>query len=127
MALNAPRAWLVAYDIADPRRLSRLHRFLKKQAVPVQYSVFCFEGSAMQLGRLARDIEDYIDPSTDDVRIYQVPEHLQCDVLGHGTLPEGVLLSSERTRHMPQLLRGRNAEYDDSERVDTTISLIEEA
>ena len=56
MALNTPRAWLITYDITDPRRLVRLHRFLVRQATPVQYSVFHFEGSAAQMGRLMADI-----------------------------------------------------------------------
>ena len=34
MALNAPRGWLITYDITDPKRLVRLHRFLVKQATP---------------------------------------------------------------------------------------------
>ena len=36
MAVNAPRAWLITYDITDPKRLARLHRFLVRQATPVQ-------------------------------------------------------------------------------------------
>ena len=49
MALNTPRGWLITYDITNPKRLVRLHRFLVKQATPVQYSVFHFEGSAAQM------------------------------------------------------------------------------
>ena len=57
MALNTPRGWLITYDITNPKRLVRLHRFLVRQATPVQYSVFHFEGSAAQMGRLMADIE----------------------------------------------------------------------
>ena len=42
MALNAPRAWLITYDITNPKRLVRLHRFLIKQATPVQYGSMPF-------------------------------------------------------------------------------------
>ena len=52
MAINAPRGWLITYDITDPKRLVRLHRFLVRRATPVQYSVFHFEGSAALMGRL---------------------------------------------------------------------------
>lgn len=94
MAVNAPRAWLVAYDITDKRRLARLHRFLKKRAVPVQYSVFYFEGSTVQLQRLLRDIAELIDASSDDVRAYPLPHDPQVSTLGRGSLPlTGVLLS----------------------------------
>ena len=45
MALNTPRGWLLTDDITHPKRLARLHRFLIKQATPVQYSAFHFEGA----------------------------------------------------------------------------------
>jgi CRISPR-associated protein Cas2 len=96
MVLNARRAWLVAYDIRDPRRLVRLHRFLRKQAEAVQFSVFYYEGNAAQVGRLARDIEHHIDPRCDDVRIYQLPERIECTTLGRGSMPTQTWLFSER-------------------------------
>lgn len=96
MAVNAPRAWLVAYDIADERRLSRLHRFLKKHAVPVQYSVFYFEGSSVQLCRLLDDIAKRIDPQEDDVRAYPMPDDPQYYTLGRGSLPLSGALYSGR-------------------------------
>ena len=40
MSQTATARYLVTYDIADPKRLSRLFRFMKKQGVPLQYSVF---------------------------------------------------------------------------------------
>ena len=40
MADNQPGLYLIAYDIADPKRLSRVHRALKREGLPVQYSVF---------------------------------------------------------------------------------------
>jgi CRISPR-associated protein Cas2 len=96
MVLSARRAWLVAYDITDRRRLIRLHRFLRKLAQPVQYSVFYYEGSAAQVGRLARDIEKQIDTRSDDVRIYQLPERIECITLGRGSMPTETWLFSER-------------------------------
>lgn len=108
MALNAPRGWLVCYDIGDPRRLSRFHRFLKQHAVPVQYSVFCFQGSAAQLGRLVRQIESRIDAAVDDVRVYQLPEHPQYEGFGRGSLPEGVTIRSADNAALPYLTRSRS-------------------
>lgn len=106
MALNAPRAWLICYDIANPRRLVRLHRFLKGVAQPVQYSVFHYEGSPARLGRLMQDIEQRIDTKEDDVRAYPVPNPVTLFTLGRGAMPSGVLLESGRSPVLAKLLRG---------------------
>ena len=105
MALNTPRGWLVTYDITHPKRLVRLHRFLVKQATPVQYSVFHFEGSAAQMGRLMADIETRIDARTDDVRAYQLPEHLSIDTIGRGSLPGDTFLLSPTSPALQALLQ----------------------
>ncbi|AUM00251.1 MAG TPA: CRISPR-associated endonuclease Cas2 [Pseudothauera hydrothermalis] len=104
MALNTPRGWLITYDITHPKRLARLHRFLVKHATPVQYSVFHFEGSTAQMGRLMDDIDSRIDPSTDDVRGYQLPERLSIDTLGRGSLPGNALVLSATSPSLQQLL-----------------------
>lgn len=109
MAMNAPRAWLITYDIADPRRLLRVHRFLKKRAVPVQYSVFLFEGSDAQIGRLMQQIEQLIRPDEDDVRAYQLPQTPQFDTLGRGSLPADSHLLSTRSPVLDGLLRAFHA------------------
>ena len=92
MALNAIKSWLIAYDVADPRRLARLHRYLKSKAVPVQYSVFVTRASAVQIGAIRSALADLIDPKTDDVRIYQVPDSPELVVLGTKALPDGIQL-----------------------------------
>lgn len=105
MALNAPRGWLITYDITEPKRLMRLHRFLVKQATPVQYSVFHFEGSAAQMGLLMADIEKRIDPRSDDVRAYQLPEHLSIDTIGRGSLPRETFVLSNTSPSLQRLLQ----------------------
>lgn len=104
MALNTPRAWLITYDITDPKRLARLHRFLIKQATPVQYSVFHFEGSPAQMGRLMADIATRINHNSDDVRAYQLPAHLSIDTVGRGCLPESTFILSATSPVLEQLL-----------------------
>lgn len=105
MALNTPRGWLITYDITDPRRLIRLHRFLVRHALPVQYSVFHFEGSAAQMGRLMADIATRIDPATDDVRGYQLPERLSLDTIGRGSLPGEAYVLSDISPNLQILLQ----------------------
>ncbi len=105
MALNSPRGWLISYDITHPKRLARLHRFLVKHATPVQYSVFHFEGSAAQMGRLMADIKTRIDTAADDVRGYQLPEHLSIDTLGRGGLPGNTFVLSATSPSLQTLLQ----------------------
>lgn len=90
MALTVPRAWIIAYDIRDPRRLSRVHRCIKTYAIPVQYSVYWFQGSAFQLANLFAELRDILDINEDDVRAYQVPTSPDVVVLGRSTFPTGV-------------------------------------
>ena len=93
MALSTRRDWIIAYDIADSRRLQRVHRFLCGEAVPIQYSVFLFTGSAAQLGRLFQGLEKLIMHAEDDVRGYPLCDGYSVENLGCGILPEGVLFS----------------------------------
>lgn len=104
MALNSPRGWLITYDIANPRRLGRLHRFLSRHAAPAQYSVFHFEGSPSKMNRLMVEIATLIDPKADDVRGYLLPESLSIDTIGRGSLPGGALLVSANSPALEALL-----------------------
>jgi CRISPR-associated protein Cas2 len=83
-------AWLVAYDIASPRRLARLHRWLVQRALPVQYSVFVFTGSAADLADLIKGLAERIHPRQDDVRLYPLERGRPVHVLGQPLLVEGV-------------------------------------
>lgn len=92
MALSAPRNWLIAYDVAEPRRLRRIHRVLSRHAVPVQYSVFAVRSSPMKLGQIRAELQQLIQAREDDVRIYPVPEPAELVVYGRQALPDGLRL-----------------------------------
>ncbi|HEY7302178.1 MAG TPA: CRISPR-associated endonuclease Cas2 [Xanthobacteraceae bacterium] len=92
MSLNQIRNWLIAYDIASPRRLQRVHRKLREHAVPVQYSVFVARCSAAKLGDIRALVSGLIDKREDDVRFYPIPEPAQLFVFGKKALPEGLCL-----------------------------------
>ena len=97
MALNETRSWLIAYDIADPRRLGRVHRYLKGEAVPVQYSMFTASTTGNGIRRIRDGLAKRIDPRRDDVRIYLLPRSLDIAHLGRPYLPEGLLLPNIAT------------------------------
>lgn len=90
MALNQARTWLIGYDICDPRRLKRVHRFMCARAVPVQYSVFATRSTPMEIGILLAELAEIVRKGEDDVRAYPVPEPAYLSVLGSKALPDGL-------------------------------------
>lgn len=83
--------WLVCYDIADRRRLARVHRWLVRHAVPVQYSVFIATGTAAEIDALVQGIARRIDPRRDDVRLYPLERGRPAHVLGQPLLAAGIV------------------------------------
>ena len=70
-------AWLVCYDIAEPRRLARVWRAVREFGVPLQYSVFWARLDGIGLGEALGAIATRIDPRADDVRLYPLLENVQ--------------------------------------------------
>jgi CRISPR-associated protein Cas2 len=70
-------AWLVCYDIAEPRRLARVWRAVREFGVPLQYSVFWARLDGIGLAGALGAIAARIDPRADDVRLYPLPENVQ--------------------------------------------------
>jgi CRISPR-associated protein Cas2 len=95
MADNHYALFLICYDIANPKRLVRVHRCLKKRGLPVQYSVFTAEFKRMQVESLMVALLALIDQREDDVRCYGLPKHYEVDGLGRQYFPDDVLLFSE--------------------------------
>lgn len=87
-------ACLVCYDIADKRRLQRVHRYLKGQGVAIQYSVYyCIMSRTQQAGML-QALSRLIDPERDDVRVYPLSHACRFRVLGRGLAGQASLLWS---------------------------------
>lgn len=85
------QTWLIAYDVRDPRRLSTLHRALKKQALAVQYSVFVGRFTRRGIRHVVATINSIIAPQ-DDVRLYPLPQRPGWVFYGRSPLPEAVYL-----------------------------------
>ncbi len=84
------RHFLICYDIANPRRLQRLHRQLAKRATPLQYSVFLVIGSERFFQQCLDEAEEIIDERFDDLRGYPLPENGQQFRIGISPMPEGI-------------------------------------
>lgn len=92
MALHQKKLYLISYDIADPKRLSKTHRVLKKAGLPLQYSVFTTVMSRVRLNYLLKSIDGIIDPNEDDVRCYALPTVIDCQTVGRQYFPDDVML-----------------------------------
>lgn len=90
MSLTTARAYLLAYDIKDPRRLQRVHKLMTEEGLAVQYSVFAGAWSESDLKRLAERMRDRLEWTEDDVRVYPIPERCSAIVLGRAMTPDGV-------------------------------------
>ena len=64
--------FLVAYDIADPKRLRLVAKLLEASARRVQKSVFVFTGSRRQLDDLLGCAVQYIEPTVDRIQAWPV-------------------------------------------------------
>ena len=91
---NRQTPWLVCYDIADPRRLGRVHRELSRNAVPLQYSVFFAVSHRRNVARILERVADKIDCKSDDLRAYPLMIQGRHQFLGTGILSDGVIFNS---------------------------------
>jgi len=63
---------LVTYDITNPRRLRKTHKFLKEFGLNTQKSVFECDIDEVALKRIRRFCKESLDLSSDSVRIYKI-------------------------------------------------------
>jgi CRISPR-associated protein Cas2 len=89
---NQAQLYLVSYDIANPKRLVRVHRLLKKQGLPLQYSVFTLVIERKALLRLLSSLDELIHPVQDDIRCYRLTSNKDIETLGRQLFPEDVML-----------------------------------
>lgn len=73
---------LIVYDIRCPRRLRRVHAFLKKQAYALQESVFAWQGTEQELIELQQGLLERINSKEDDVRGYRLPANQKLHLFG---------------------------------------------
>lgn len=62
----------VTYDITDPKRLVKTHKFLKEFGLNTQKSVFECDIDEIALKRIRRYCRGNLDLTSDAVRIYKI-------------------------------------------------------
>lgn len=65
---------IVAYDIADPKRLQRIAKVMKDYGVRVQQSIFEVEVTEMSFREMRRRAELNLEPSVDGVKYFPLCE-----------------------------------------------------
>ncbi len=92
--MMAPRSgwYLLAYDIADPKRLGRVYRLLKKEGLNVQGSVFFVRGSEDDIEKLLSRLEVLIVPRKDDIRAYPITKPGEVWSCGTGRSTDALIL-----------------------------------
>ena len=83
--------YLVAYDIPDDQRRTKVAKILEDFGDRVQYSVFEMElDHAEQLGEMQSRLEGVIDPQADSVRVYFLCQgcRSKITILGQGEVYE---------------------------------------
>jgi len=63
---------LITYDITDPKRLRKMHSFLKEYGLNTQKSVFECDIDENALRQIRKFCKEELDLSTDQVRIYKI-------------------------------------------------------
>lgn len=66
------RNFLICYDIADDKRLRRVHKLLSDVAFAVQYSVFEAELSTVEFEQLQAALRQQIKTDVDKVTFYRL-------------------------------------------------------
>jgi len=92
MAKYQRRLHVICYDITEPKRLARVHRYLRRRGLAVQYSVFVVRAHTPALLRLLDELRKLINPQRDDIRAYPLPKRLDYQHLGRPLLPAGINL-----------------------------------
>lgn len=89
--MSGARAWLIGYDIASPRRLRRVARFLERRATRIQYSLFLGRFTPAAFEQTWRGLAGLINPRADDVRAWPLPDRPWVWTCGM-TLPAGIVV-----------------------------------
>jgi CRISPR-associated protein Cas2 len=77
---------IVAYDIADPKRLNKIAKVMKDYGMRVQKSIFEVSARGGVFNELRRRVEKIIDPEEDGVKYFQVCEKCAgtVEIIGQG-------------------------------------------
>ena len=89
--------YLVAYDIANPRRLQKIHNLIKKEGLAVQKSLFFVQGTETGLNKLLDKIATIMVLREDDLRAYPILHPKEVWTTGPNPISEFPLIRFDKT------------------------------
>ncbi|MDM8538414.1 CRISPR-associated endonuclease Cas2 [Desulfobacterales bacterium HSG17] len=111
-------AWyMIAYDIADPKRLAKIHRQIKKKGIAAQKSVFFIKGNENEIENIMDRIGKLMKPAEDDLRAYPITRPADVWTNGPNPLAEipTIYFGSEKRITMPTKkkpkVKGKNSRW----------------
>ena len=90
--------YLVAYDIANPKRLQKIHYLIKKEGLAVQKSLFFVQGTEARLNKLLDQIASIMVLREDDLRAYPITHPKEVWTTGPNPLSEFPLVQFDTTK-----------------------------
>lgn len=77
---------IVAYDIADPRRLTKVAKIIKDYGIRVQKSIFEVDIDGRRFNEMKGRVEDLIEASEDGVKYFPLCEKCAgtVEIIGQG-------------------------------------------
>ncbi|MEY4979615.1 MAG: hypothetical protein RLZZ352_1885 [Pseudomonadota bacterium] len=85
--------WLLAYDIRNPKRLQRVGRYIQREGLRLQFSVYILKGNRQHIEHVMEELRQLIDEKADDVRIYPLTENTRIWGMGQQFPDDGNTLS----------------------------------
>lgn len=82
--------FIIGYDVKSRKRLQRIRKKMTSCSLPLQLSVFLFEGTEHACQACLREASQLLDLRTDDLRCYQLPSSVRTLHMGRSALPEGI-------------------------------------
>ena len=76
--------YVVAYDIPDDKRRTRLFKTMKGFGIHTQFSLFECTLDEKEFLRMAKKVESVIDKKEDDIKIYHICNSCLQKVESHG-------------------------------------------
>ena len=82
MMADDRKTWLIAYDIRQPARLRRVHKYLSRLGHALQYSLFVADLNDNELAQAKMELEKRADAKVDDIRMYCLSGNVRGNWIG---------------------------------------------